>query len=246
MPCVVDTSQLNSFCKKIAATPGLGVNAWDVMLHEVKAILEMCVSKTTRANAAKIKRSIEFKNRSLNESGSRKPIIYFNKAGLGWYLDEPGPGNEGLAKGRKVGGKTFHPMTEFFRYGNPRWDRYQAMLQVLKDKQINVRDVMGRSGQSWVQMAESAGIHLDGIPSYVRNAPPYKGRSKVHGFSSMSKGLWLHMTNQAQIVLGTIDGNRILQSSINGREKYFAENMRRGVFRDVKEVARAYPSLKAA
>lgn len=246
MPVIVDTSNLNAFCKKIAATPGLGVKAWDVMLYEVGKILESCVRLTTREKVDKIRRSIAFKNRTLNEKGSRTPILYFTKAGLGWFLDAPGEGYEGVAKGRKIGGKTFHPTTEFFHYGNPRWARYQSFLAQLKDKQIDVREVIGRAGKSWVQMADDAGIALTGIPGYVRNARPFKGNTKVHGFAAQSRGLWLKMTNQHSLLLGTIDGNRILQTSINGRYKYFLKNMEHAVFEDVKTVARAYPALIAA
>lgn len=245
MPVVVDTSNLNGFCKRIAATPGLGVNAWDVMLFEVGKILERCVDLTTRDRVNKIKTSIAFKNRTLfSGKGTKSPVIYITKAGIAWYADYPGEGFEGVAKGRKTGsGKTFHPMTEFFHYGNPRWGRYQEMLQQLKDKQIDVRGVIGRAGQTWVQMAEAAGIRLNGIPEYVRAAAPFKGNAKRHGFAEQSRGMWLKMTNVGKVVLGTIDGNRILQTSINGRYSYFRKMMQAGVFEDVKAVARQYSGL---
>jgi hypothetical protein len=245
MPVTIDTSNLNGFCKRIAATPGLGRNAWDVMLFEVGKILERCVDLTTRDRVNNIKTSIAFKNRTLfSGKGTKSPILYVTKAGIAWFADYPGEGYEGVAKGGKTGsGKTFHPMTEFFHYGNPRWGRYQEMLEQLKGKQIDVRGVIGRAGQTWVQMADAAGIKLSGVPDYVRNATPFKGNTKRHGFAAMSRGLWLTMVNQGKVVLGTIDGNRILQTSINGRYKYFLESMRRGVFEDVKMVARQYQGL---
>jgi len=249
MPVIVDTSHLQDFCKRIAAMPPLGTNAWNVMLHEVARILENCVRLTTRANVERIKRSIAFKNRTLMGPGSSVPIVYITKAGIAWYADFPGAQYEGVAKGKRAGGRTFHPMTEFFRYGQPRWSRYQQLLMDLKNKQIDVRAVLGRAGQTWVQMADAAGIPLTGIPAYIRDAPAFKGNTKRHGLARKFRNadsMWLEMINQGRIMLGTIDGNRILQTSINGRYQYFRRNMEHGVFEDVKQIARAYPSLKVA
>lgn len=248
MPVIVDTSNFNSFCRRIAAQP-LGLKAWDVMLYEVGKVLESCVHLTTREKVDQIQRSVEFKNRTLRfgTKGSGPAIIYFTKAGVGWFADEPGDGYEGVAKGRKVGGKTFHPMTEFFHYGNPRWERYQAFLQQLKNKEINVREVTARAGQSWVQIADSLGLQIN-APAYVRNAPGFRGVKHINGMSkkAVSAGkLFLEMKNVAPLLLGTIDGNRILQTSINGRYKYFLTSFRKGAFDDVATVARQYPGLIA-
>lgn len=140
MPVIIDTSNLNGFCREIARMPVIGRNAWDVMLYEVGKILENCVRLTTQDAAGKMKRSIEFQNRMLNDGGKRSPILYVTKKGLVWFADQPGAGYEGVAKGRKTGsGRTFHPMTEHFRYGQPRWLLYQQMLADLRNKQIDVR-----------------------------------------------------------------------------------------------------------
>lgn len=248
MPVRVDTSNFNGFCRQITAHP-LGLKVWDVMIYEVGKVLEGCVRLTTRANIDKIRRSIEFKNRTLRfgAKGSGPAIIYTTKKGLIWFADEPGAGYEGIAKGRHPGGKTFHPMTEFFHYGNPRWARYQEFLAQLKDRQIVVRDVIGRAGQSWVQIAESLGLQIN-APDYVRNAPGFRGVKHINGVSKKAMSankLFLEMKNLAPILLGTIDGNRILQTSINGRLKYFQNSLRKGVFDDVALVARQYPGLLA-
>lgn len=249
MPVTIDTSNLNGFCRDIARMPAIGKSAWDVMLYEVGKILENCVRLTTRANVEKIKKSIEFKNRTLNQ-GKGSPILYVTKAGLVWFADQPGEQYEGIAKGRKTGtGKTFHPMTEFFRYGQPRWTEYQQFLIDLKNKQIDARAVIGRAGQAWVQMGEGAGITLQGIPAYIRNAAPFKGSKKIHGYATKrasASSMILELVNQHQIFFGTMDGNRILQTSINGRYRYFQESMKRGVFDDVKQIAARYKGLIAA
>lgn len=259
MPVIVDTSNLNGFCRKIASMPPIGRKAWDVMLYEVARILENCVRLTTRSNVERIKRSVEFQNRMLNENKTkRSPILYVTKAGLIWFADYPGAGYEGIAGYKKegltnqrgmVGGKTFHPMNEHFRYGDPRWNRYQQFLMDLKNKQIDVRGVIGRAGQTWVQMANEAGIQLQGIPAYITNAPVFRGNTKQHGFArkfQSADAMWLELVNVGKIVLGTIDGNRILQTSINGRIKYFHDNVQRGVFDDVKQIAQRYKGLIAA
>lgn len=243
----VDTSNFNGFCREIARTKGLGLKVWDVMLYEVGKVLEGCVRLTTREKVEQIRRSIEFKNRTLRfgDKGSGPAIIYVTKSGVIWFADEPGAGNEGIAKGRTSAGKTFHPMTEFFRYGQPRWDRYQRFLAQLKDKQIDVRMTVGRAAQSWVQIAEGLGMQVN-APDYVRNAPPFRQVRHVNGRArktNTADGLFLEMKNFAPILLGTMDGNKILQTSINGRYSYFRNGMKRGVFEDVAKVARQYPGL---
>jgi hypothetical protein len=254
MPVIVDTSRFNAFCRHVASRP-IGRSTWDVMLYEVSKVLEGCVRLTTRDKVDQITRSVEFKNRTLRfgGKGSGPAIIYISKKGLAWFADEPGAGYEGIAQGpnsKRVfasSGKTFHPMTEFFHYGDPRWERYQSMLAQLKDRQINVRDVIGRGAQSWVQIGNALGLSVN-APAYVRNAPPFKGTPHINGVAKKVRSadsLFIEMKNFAPILLGTIDGNRILQTSINGRSKYFDQKLRRGVFDDVKEIARAYPGLVA-
>lgn len=255
MSVIIDTSNLNGFCREIARQPAVGLKTWNVMIYEVAKILENCVRLTTRDRVDRIKKSVAFKNRTLpfpgETYGRHKPVIYVNKHGLIWFYDDAGPGNVGLAQGPRNKGKskTFHPMTEFFRYGNPRWERYQAFLSELKNRQIDVRGVIGRAAQTWVQMAAAVGINLQNVPGYVSGAAPFKGRTKVHGTGSKRQtgsALLLEMVNQNQIFFGTMDGNRILQTSINGRYRYFQESMKRGVFDDVKQVAARYKGLKAA
>ncbi|MEY2500591.1 MAG: hypothetical protein QOI07_925 [Verrucomicrobiota bacterium] len=248
MPVRVDTSNFNGFCRQIAAQP-LGLKVWDVMLYEVGKVLEGCVRLTTREKVDKITRSVEFKNRTLRSGtkGSGPATIYITKKGIAWFADEPGAGYEGVAQGRKAGGKTFHPMTEFFHYGRPRWDRYQQFLAQLKNQQIVVRDVIGRGAQSWVQIGNSLGIKV-AAPDYVRNAKPFRGVAHINGVSRRAMSgdkLFLEMKNFAPILLGTMDGNRILQTSINGRYKYFLNSARKINFDDVAAVARQYPGLLA-
>lgn len=241
----IDLSRFNDVCKELSR--GSGTPIWNVILFEVSRILGRCVQLTTEDKFDKIKTSVEFKNRRLYHEGSTAPLIYFNKKGLGWFLDEPGPGNEGKATGVKVGGMTFHPMTEFYRYSDERWGRYQVLLQELQGKQIDVKGVLGRAGQSWVQIGSSLGLELFPTPpAYVRNAPPFKGTAHVNGRSIKSEtanGLELRLINSAPILLGTIDGNRILQTAVNGRIAAFRTNFRTKVFEDVAERAKRYPGV---
>ncbi|MEY2511992.1 MAG: hypothetical protein QOE26_2755 [Verrucomicrobiota bacterium] len=253
MPCIVDTSQINGFCRSIAATNN-GVTIWDAMIFEIGKVLEGCV-RLTMGDHWKITRSVEFKNRTLRfgGKGSGPAIIYISKKGLAWFADEPGAGYEGIAQGpnsKRVfasSGKTFHPMTEFFHYGQPRWGRYQAMLAQLKDKQVPVRHVMGRAAQSWVQMAQSMGLQIN-APDWVRNAPAFRGQTHINGFSKSIRsvgGAIVELKNTNPVLLGTIDGNRILQVSIKNRLKYLYRGISETYIAKVKETASRYRGLIA-
>lgn len=247
MPVTINTSNLTGFCQEVARhTPG--VRFWDAMIHEVGKVMEGCV-RLTLGDKRKITKSVEYQNRMLNEGTKRKPILYVTKSGLVWFADYPGTQYAGVAKGRKTGsGKTFHPMTEFFHYGQPRWLRYQQFLADLRNKQVEVRMVMGRAAQSWVQIADSLGIRID-VPAYVRNAVPFKGRRHVNGTSRTIRsinGAMIEMTNVNPVLLGTIDGARILRTSIVGREKYFRHGITEGYLSDVRATAARFQGLKAA
>lgn len=247
MPVITDTTNLTNFCRDVARhTPG--VKFWDAMIHEVGKVLEGCV-RLTLGDKWKITRSVENKNRTLNESGSkRSPIIYVTKAGLIWFADYPGAGYEGVATGRKTGsGKTFHPMSEFFYYGNPRWVRYQQFLMDLRNKQIEVRMVMGRAAQSWVQIAEALGVKIN-VPGYVRDASPFRGRRRTTGFARRMRsvnGAIIAIENINPVLLGTIDGGLVLRKSIKGRLQYFRHGITEGYLNDVRATAVRH-GLKAA
>lgn len=248
MPVRTDTSQINGFCRSIA-TANVGVRFWDAMIFEIGKVLEGCV-RLTIGDSYKVTRSVEHKNRTLRfgGKGSGPAIIYFTKAGIAWFADEPGEGYEGVAKGRTPGGKSFHPMSEFFHYGNPRWERYQGFLAQLKDRQIPVREVMGRAGQSWVQIAQSLGLQIN-APDYVRNAPGFRGVKHINGLSKSIRsvdGAIIEIKNIAPVLLGTIDGNRILNASIKGRLKYLRHGIPESYIAKVKETASRYRGLIAA
>jgi hypothetical protein len=249
----IDLSRFNAVCKELSK--GSGTPLWPVILSEVGHILGRCVQLTTEDKFDKIKTSVEFKNRTLRFGTSEPPVLYFTKdkknevGGVGWFWDPPGPGNEGKAMGARglVAGGTFHPMTEFWRYGDPRFGKYEVLKQELMDKQIDVKAVLGRAGQSWVQIGNSLGIELSPPPpAYVRNAPPFKGTAHVNGRSiktETTNGLELRLINSAPVLLGTIDGNRILQVAVNGRIKVFSVRFRKGVFENYAERARLYPGV---
>jgi hypothetical protein len=239
----VDISQFSAFTNELSRMSGTSQLA--VMLHEIERILAECVRLTTRENVDKIKRSVEFKNRTLRPSKSGPAIIYITKKGVIWFADEPGPGNEGIAAGRTSDGKTFHPMSEHFHYSDSRWNRFQGFMSQLEANQIVVRDVIGRAGQSWVQCGHALGLDVE-APAYVKNAPGFKGHSYLNGTGSRgetAKGIFAEIRNESPILLGTLPGHRILQTAVNGRAAAFEIRMRKGVFDDVKERARLYKGI---
>jgi hypothetical protein len=238
-----DISQFSAFTNELSRMSGTSQQA--VVLFEIERILAECVRLTTRENFEKIKRSVEFKNRTLRVGDSGPARIYVTKKGLIWFADEPGSNYQGIAKGRTSDGKTFHPMSEHFHYSDERWNRYQGFMAQLQAKQIVVRDVIGRAGQSWVQCGRALGLDVE-APAYVKNAPGFKGKTYLNGTGSKgetTKGFFAEIRNEAPILLGTLPGNQILQRAINGRVSYFEQNMRRGVFADVQERAKRYKGI---
>lgn len=249
MSVVIDTSNFTSYTRELSRLSGTSLMT--VMLGEVAKVLERAIELTTQANFEKIKRSVEFKNRTLPATGEtygkHTPIIYVTKSGVIWFYDDVGPYG-GRAKGpRNVGkSKTFHPMTEFFRYSDTRWGKYKGFLEQLKAKQIVVKDVLGRAGQSWLQCAQALGVDGEvNCPAYVRNAPPFK-KSYFNGTGAKgttATGIFVEIRNNAPILLGTMNGAAILQKAINLRYGNFLNKVRYATFEDFAKAAKAYPSF---
>ncbi len=232
-----------------------------VILSETARILEKCVSLTKPLNYSqartRVSRNVGIRNRTLySKSQSRDwrkrgtPIVSFNKAGAGWFIDKSNfiPGKGRSAPKKMIGDKSFHSMTEFFHWSSTRWNAYQKYLAELKTKQVNEKDELASVGvtkKSWLQIADALGIILN-IPSYVRSAHNTGGRSFQNGKGikvAEPQRFFVQLSNNNPILVDKIDGASILQRAIDGRLEYFQRNLALAVFDDLKARARAYKGI---
>ena len=86
------------------------------------------------------------------------------------------------------------------------------------------------------------------MPSFVPSATPTTGREydDVSAKSVATKrGAGVTISNaQPTANLDRVGGARALKRAIDGRVKFFQQNLQRHVFDDVKQIARAYPGVK--
>lgn len=251
MSLTVDTRAFNQMVRELSKMSGAPVK--QVILAETGKILENCVSSTPVRSAQAIERSVRFQNRNLWEDAQWPPkargnvVVSITKTGAPWFVDEPGPQYSGVAQGRKVGSKTFHPM-EFFHWSRARWARYQNALSILRTKQQNLGNALGSRGlaaHSWWQIAASLGIQIN-VPAYVRNARPRNGQVYINGMGQKFEtptSFFVEIANNNPTLVGKLGGAGILTRAIQRRITHFGINVAKAVFNDLKRRARLYPGV---
>ena len=132
------------------------------------------------------------------------------------------------------------------RYPNALWS---AISKRRKERLLKILAARGLSKRGWYKIAQALGIQI-AVPGYVTKATPSTGREydDVSAKTVTTKrGAGVTIINaQPTANLDRVGGVRALKRAIDGRVKYFQENVRREVFNDIKQIARAYPGMKVA
>lgn len=250
------TSYLNDLARNV------GKPLEQVILFEGAKILGQCIQKTPARARDKIRRQVEFRNRTLWSNGDpERPkdrgsfVAGFGKHGEGWLFETSNFGEGKFSrKGYRPkfrGSKTFHPM-EFFHWSDPRWARWQSHLAAIQAKLHNVAQHLRSQGVSkatWLSVARDLGIeHLvtPAPPGYVKNAVSRDGRVYKHGYGrklSSAAAFYIELENNSNLVLSRLDGSAILQRAVNGRRSFFLRNVELGVFETAANISRRYPGI---
>lgn len=119
------------------------------------------------------------------------------------------------------------------------------------------RKALGLARQSWVQIADAAGIQLELVPggrisaaglAKARSALASDGNPYLNGQARAfqdNKSFVLELTNS--LPYGRKAGlDRVLVRAINGRAAFFAKNVKLGVFNSVSKILAAYPGFKVS
>lgn len=130
-------------------------------------------------------------------------------------------------------------------YPDPVWNKLQASLRASAKRKLAAR---GLSKQSWAQLAAAAGLRIT-VPAFVQKAIATTGKQYPDNVSAsrVHRGKKFGITfENAQPTVQTffVGGRRALQRAINGRAKFFATNMKKGVFTSLRKIAAAYPGLR--
>jgi hypothetical protein len=228
----------------------------NVLLHQVGALLRVCIRRTRSATRGGI---IKRASKKMNhiEFYTGEVISFWKKADAMMFLDKsnfkPRPGQK---QPKLIGGKSWHQVEGLGfgdgdrRWSAERWARFKAFdrLAEAHRKKNDPKEALksrGLSKQSWLQIADDLGIDI-GAPAYVRNARPSNGRYYKNGRGTRlleDAAMYIELINDHPLVVDKLGGAQILQAAINTRMKAFKIDMEKGVFSDVLTRARRYPGI---
>lgn len=100
----------------------------------------------------------------------------------------------------------------------------------------------GLAKKSWKQVADDLGLSI-AVPSYVEAATTPKGDYPEDGKATEeSKGsdFAIVLRNSRTYSPSVFDA---IRKAMNGREKFFRENLKQGVFKSIETIAAKYPGL---
>lgn len=213
----VDTRQFTQMCRSLAREVGKPLPK--VQRAEVGKVLEKAASYTRSASVAKI----------------RARYADFVPMGMDAYSPQ-----RSRRAGNLKGGNLVYYMGN--HYPAALWSRLKArQAQLIARKRM----ARGLAKRSWLELANQLGVQIN-VPGYVAAAVPSTGQqyqnTEVKEETGAGKSVITIINSQPTVI--AIGGRRALQAAIDGRTKFYYDNMKRGVFNSIKDVARAYPGLR--
>lgn len=222
-PGRVDTSKINSMFREIARK--VRVPPEEIMIYEVGKILEAWLRFIPAADASKIRLSYE------------EAVFSAQPASL--YTPKSGRAGVKLTK------RGFVRYFLLNHYPDALWNAMSGRRKASLLRRLGAR---GLAKQSVLQIADRLGIKIS-APGYVATALASTGKRYPENTAvrlQRRTGLLQISFENSQPTINQerVGGRRALQRAIDGRVKYFMTNMARGVFDDVKNIAKRYPGMK--
>lgn len=139
-----------------------------------------------------------------------------------------------------------------YLYYNMRDNRYPgqlwAILQETRRRSIaKLLVARGLTKGSWLDLARQLGEEI-AHPGYAETAISRSGKHPENTSVSVEvgDGKIIIITNNSQPTTYNTGGERIFDAAVQGRSKYFIQQMQHAVFDDIRKIARQYPALKIA
>lgn len=137
---------------------------------------------------------------------------------------------------RTLNGKRYYMKN---RYSDSLWQQLQGQIKRSIDRRKKAR---GLSKKSWLQAAANLGFDV-AAPDYVTAATTPHGDYPENATATPEKkgnDFSITIKNSRTYSASVFDA---LRKAMNGREKFFKENLQRGVFNSIGEIASKYPGL---
>jgi hypothetical protein len=137
---------------------------------------------------------------------------------------------------RTLNGKRYYMKN---RYPDALWAALQSQITTsIKRRQ----DARGLSKKSWLQIAEKLGFDIS-VPGYVAAATTRGGDYPENAQARENRegsDFSITLSNARTYSSSIYDA---IRKAMNGREKFFKENMKAGVFKNIANIAAKYPGL---
>lgn len=127
---------------------------------------------------------------------------------------------------------------ELYKKGTPK-----QIAENKKNYLLRMKLSRGLLKKGFVQLGESLGINVD-APKYVKSATTKKGDYPQNARGNrrgQGNGYFLDFTLTRVYGVGSILG--ALRGALNGRAKFFENNLRKGVFNKMETIAAKYKGL---
>jgi len=200
----------------------------DVVQAEITSILNRTIDYTYSTTKQKI--NAEFQ---AAEFTSQPPSLYEPRSFSGL---------KARAQANIYGGKLRYFLSN--RYPDRLWSAITAARQ----KSLNKRQrAIGLAKKSWWNIGRALGLKVKGgrfvgaVAKTGRNYPEDYAVNKEIKDDNISVTF---INAQPTVNSPGVKGAGALHAAINGRVKYFNENMKRGVFNSMANIAKRYPGLK--
>lgn len=137
---------------------------------------------------------------------------------------------------RTLNGKRYYMKN---RYPDALWKSLQAQITASIKRR---KDARGLSKKSWLQVAENLGLTIS-VPGYVSSATTPNGDYPENAEAIEEKkgsDFGIRIKNARTYSSSVFDA---ITRAMNGREKFFKENLKQGVFKNIATIAAKYPGL---
>ena len=223
----VDTSEFSAMCRQLSQISA--ASQQKILDAEVAKVLEAAVRHTPAAKVSAMRARQEQARYSAQPASlytPRSPSGRRHRAGV---------------KPTKRGFIRYHLAN---RYPAELWKKIVTRRKASLARKIRAR---GLARRSWLMIADALGLKI-AVPSYVKGAVATTGKNYATNVSVGRRrsvaGVGITIVNsQPTVNLPNVGGAAALQKAINGRVNYFAQNLKRGVFRSAQRIAKAYPGV---
>ena len=127
------------------------------------------------------------------------------------------------------------------RYPNAIWSQVSDYRKAALARKVAAR---GMAKQAWLALAKDLGVSIS-APGYVQRATVPNVDNAQNVSSERTNGeqsFGLRIENSSPLIQFS-DGRQAFFAALAGREKFYYQNLKRGVFDDLKTIAAKYPGI---